>query len=248
MILTDQDYLASIYTALIQLQELQGRDIPAPVVHVPPSIPPDLTPLADAVRALNTNGGLTASDVANAMASAMTQLPMPPDNTEVLSALAESLRLLDFRLKGGIGGRGGGGTLQVDNADKNPDGGLKVHLQNPQDIVTGGGGGGTTATTTWILYSGDVLNAENLLTKAAVVGQSHYITGFQGSFDAMVTGVSLLLESPTSTPIWGGYVQDSFPRDFAAPWKLAANTAVSLRLAAAGTGVNSRLTLRGYTA
>jgi hypothetical protein len=97
----------------------------------------------------------------------------------------------------------------------------------------------------------EVASADNLAataSRAAVAGQSHYITGIAGSFSAAVAGKLLELKDG-ATVVWRGYVHNQLGLTFAKPIRISAGAAASLTLAASGTaGVLGAVSLTGYTA
>jgi hypothetical protein len=120
-------------------------EIPAPIINVEPQ---DLTDIVTAVNGLKP--GANAQDIAEAVKTVL----VPSTNgdsketTSTLKAVAKALEELSFRLKGvGTQAYGGGtvslarnSSINVSNlpADLDPDGGVKVHVQNP--VAASGGG------------------------------------------------------------------------------------------------------------
>lgn len=96
----------------------------------------------------------------------------------------------------------------------------------------------------------ETANADNsgaTATRAAPSdGLSHYVTSVSGSFDTS-SGVTMILKEG-STEIARWYVQDWLVFPFSYPIKIAPGSAVSLELAASGTGgVVGAVNMTGYT-
>lgn len=89
-------------------------------------------------------------------------------------------------------------------------------------------------------------NAAATVTRAAVAGQSHYITSIAGSFSA--AAIRLLTLSDGGTVIGNFHVHNQRNLEFAKPLQLTAGNAAALTLAASGTAtVIGAVTLTGYT-
>lgn len=92
-------------------------------------------------------------------------------------------------------------------------------------------------------------NATATATRAAPsAGIAHYISGVSGTFEASVTGATLILKDGT-TEVARWHVHDAFALAFPSPIKLSPATAANLELAASGSaGVDGTANLVGYTA
>lgn len=91
-------------------------------------------------------------------------------------------------------------------------------------------------------------NALATATKAAGgAGVSHYVTGLQASFSAAAAGKLATLKEGASI-LASFYVHNDLQVTFPKAIKIAANTAVSVELAASGTlGVIGAVNLQGYS-
>lgn len=90
------------------------------------------------------------------------------------------------------------------------------------------------------------VNAEILITRPAATGQYHHLTGLDVGFDAVVSGASMQIEAPLGNVIYQTFVHDALSKDFNFPLRIAAETAVTIRLSAGGAGVTGRASMRGY--
>lgn len=89
-------------------------------------------------------------------------------------------------------------------------------------------------------------NALATATRAAIVDQSHFITGVSGSFSAAAAGITLILkEGSTEKARW--HVTNQFSEDFGSPIQLDPNNAANLELAAGGATIDGSVNLKGYT-
>lgn len=90
-------------------------------------------------------------------------------------------------------------------------------------------------------------NAAASVTRAAVAGQSHYITSIAAGFSA--AAIKLLTLADGAAVIGNFYVHNRETIVFPLPIKLTANQAAALQLAASGTlGVIGSVTMTGFTA
>jgi hypothetical protein len=99
--LTDRDYLASIWQALRRMEQALSvlpaiAEMPAPIIHIPPSSPPDLADIVTAVESIKGSGP-TAADIANAIASVLS--PGRPDGSAELHQMTETLKDLEHVLR-----------------------------------------------------------------------------------------------------------------------------------------------------
>lgn len=77
-------------------------------------------------------------------------------------------------------------------------------------------------------------------------GLRHFITGVSGSFDATVSGATLILkDGATEVARWNVY--DTFALVFPSPIALSPATAANLELAAGGAGIVGASNMTGYT-
>jgi len=82
----------------------------------------------------------------------------------------------------------------------------------------------------------EIANADNALataTKAAVVGESHYVVGIAGSYT--VTDDGMLTLKDGSTEIFKVHIYNSFSIMFPFPINITIGAACSVELAASGT-------------
>lgn len=91
-------------------------------------------------------------------------------------------------------------------------------------------------------------NATATATKAAPSGGlSHFITSVSGSFEAAVSGNTLILKDGT-TEVGRWHVYNQFSIDFPSPIKLSPATAANLELEASGTGgIDGTAVMTGFT-
>lgn len=111
--LSELDYLKSIWAALRRMEEILVQPLPAPLVNV---APPDLSALDDLLQAIVTlPRGASTDDILAGMQAIAESLRLPEEKAEneAMTAIAEALEKLDFRLKGVATGRTGGGSTQV---------------------------------------------------------------------------------------------------------------------------------------
>jgi hypothetical protein len=94
--------------------------------------------------------------------------------------------------------------------------------------------------------SGD--NAEVIITREAEEGKSHYVVGIVASYGEAAGGGEVNFNEGEDTRVTG-YAKDTTPLIIILPkpYKAAANTAVSLTLAAGGAGVIGKANLIGFT-
>lgn len=105
----------------------------------------------------------------------------------------------------------------------------------------------TARGTDWIAVDSDDNAASNATQAAPDGGQSHYITGISGSYDAAVAGASLQLKEGSNV-IATWQVHNSFSETFPSPIQIPPGTATTATLAASGTGgVVGYVNLMGYT-
>jgi hypothetical protein len=99
--LTDRDWLQSMWQSLRRIEQALSvlpaiAEMPAPIIHVPPSSPPDLADIVTAVESIKGSGP-TAADIANAIANVLS--PDRPDGSAELHQMVETLKDLEHVLR-----------------------------------------------------------------------------------------------------------------------------------------------------